>query len=68
MIIIHDAYEFYFPRAGPATVFCDYLSYSFMFLSIATSNMVATALAKQVFFQFLLISGIEIIDEYVFVN
>ncbi|CAI8616895.1 unnamed protein product [Vicia faba] len=32
---------------GPATVFCDYLGYSFMFLSIATSNMVATALAKQ---------------------
>ncbi|XP_004507499.1 protein DETOXIFICATION 46, chloroplastic-like [Cicer arietinum] len=32
---------------GPATVFCDYLSYTFMFLSIATSNMVATALAKQ---------------------
>ncbi|XP_058730092.1 protein DETOXIFICATION 46, chloroplastic-like [Vicia villosa] len=32
---------------GPATVFCDYLSYSFMFLSIATSNMVATSLAKQ---------------------
>ncbi|MCI18575.1 MATE efflux family protein 4 chloroplastic-like, partial [Trifolium medium] len=32
---------------GPATVFCDYLSYSFMFLSIATSNMVATALARQ---------------------
>ncbi|WVZ03142.1 hypothetical protein V8G54_023948 [Vigna mungo] len=34
--------------AGPATVVCDYLSYVFMFLSIATSNMVATALAKQV--------------------
>ncbi|KAK7312301.1 hypothetical protein VNO77_36069 [Canavalia gladiata] len=32
---------------GPATVVCDYLSYSFMFLSVATSNMVATALAKQ---------------------
>ncbi|PNY04092.1 MATE efflux family protein chloroplastic-like [Trifolium pratense] len=32
---------------GPATVFCDYLSYSFMFLSIATSNMVATALARR---------------------
>ncbi|XP_058730091.1 protein DETOXIFICATION 46, chloroplastic-like [Vicia villosa] len=32
---------------GPATVFCDYLGYSFMFLSIATSNMVATALAKK---------------------
>ncbi|KAG9442814.1 hypothetical protein H6P81_018668 [Aristolochia fimbriata] len=32
---------------GPATVFCDNLSYVFMFLSIATSNMVATALAKE---------------------
>ncbi|XP_028787986.1 protein DETOXIFICATION 46, chloroplastic [Neltuma alba] len=32
---------------GPATVVCDYMSYAFMFLSIATSNMVATALAKQ---------------------
>ncbi|KAH1224504.1 Protein DETOXIFICATION 46, chloroplastic [Glycine max] len=32
---------------GPATVVCDYMCYVFMFLSIATSNMVATALAKQ---------------------
>ncbi|XP_065631433.1 protein DETOXIFICATION 46, chloroplastic-like [Quercus suber] len=32
---------------GPGTVVCDYMSYIFMFLSIATSNMVATALAKQ---------------------
>ncbi|XP_043709931.1 protein DETOXIFICATION 46, chloroplastic-like [Telopea speciosissima] len=32
---------------GPATVVCDYLSYVFMFLSIATSNMVATSLAKE---------------------
>lgn len=39
---------FYFPCAGPATVVCDYMSYVFMFLSVATSNMVATALAKQV--------------------
>ncbi|KAK1324352.1 hypothetical protein QJS10_CPA01g02297 [Acorus calamus] len=31
---------------GPSTVVCDYLSYVFMFLSIATSNMVATSLAK----------------------
>ena len=36
--------------AGPATVVCDYLTYVFMFLSIATSNMVATSLAKQVSF------------------
>ncbi|XP_030944108.1 protein DETOXIFICATION 46, chloroplastic-like [Quercus lobata] len=32
---------------GPGTVVCDYMSYTFMFLSIATSNMVATALARQ---------------------
>jgi hypothetical protein len=29
---------------------CDGISYIFMFLSIATSNMVATSLAKQVSF------------------
>jgi Na+-driven multidrug efflux pump len=34
---------------GPGTVFCDYLCYIFMFLSIATSNMVATSLAKKVY-------------------
>ncbi|KAK9108949.1 hypothetical protein Sjap_017009 [Stephania japonica] len=32
---------------GPATVVCDYGSYVFMFLSIATSNMVATSLARE---------------------
>lgn len=32
---------------GPGTVFCDNTSYVFMFLSIATSNLVATALARQ---------------------
>ncbi|CAH9107067.1 unnamed protein product [Cuscuta epithymum] len=32
---------------GPGTVFCDNASYVFMFLSIATSNLVATALARQ---------------------
>ncbi|KAM1760072.1 hypothetical protein ACFX12_002986 [Malus domestica] len=32
---------------GPGTVMCDYMSYVFMFLSIATSNMVATALARR---------------------
>lgn len=32
---------------GPGTVMCDGMSYIFMFLSIATSNMVATSLAKQ---------------------
>ncbi|KAI3728865.1 hypothetical protein L6452_17510 [Arctium lappa] len=32
---------------GPGTVLCDYMSYGFMFLSVATSNMVATSLTKQ---------------------
>ncbi|KAJ4966512.1 hypothetical protein NE237_018361 [Protea cynaroides] len=32
---------------GPGTVLCDNLSYVFMFLSIATSNMIATSLAKE---------------------
>ncbi|XP_057527640.1 protein DETOXIFICATION 46, chloroplastic-like [Amaranthus tricolor] len=32
---------------GPGTVLCDYIGFVFMFLSIATSNMVATSLAKQ---------------------
>ncbi|XVF67792.1 hypothetical protein PTKIN_Ptkin10aG0150400 [Pterospermum kingtungense] len=32
---------------GPGTVLCDYMSYIFMFLSVATSNMVATSLAKE---------------------
>jgi hypothetical protein len=39
-----------------------------MFLSIATSNMVATALARQVSFLFPFTYGIENIDEYAFVN
>lgn len=33
---------------GPGTVFCDNMNLLFMFLSIATSNMVATSLAKGV--------------------
>lgn len=37
---------------GPGTVLCDHMSYVFMFLSVATSNMVATSLAKQVIFTF----------------
>ncbi|XP_057966132.1 protein DETOXIFICATION 46, chloroplastic-like [Malania oleifera] len=32
---------------GPGTVLCDNMSYVFMFLSIATSNIVATALARK---------------------
>ena len=43
-------FNFEFGMAGPGTVVCDYMSYSFMFLSVATSNMVATALARQVSF------------------
>lgn len=35
---------------GPGTVLCDHMSYVFMFLSVATSNMVATSLAKQVIY------------------
>ncbi|KAF8013496.1 hypothetical protein BT93_I1364 [Corymbia citriodora subsp. variegata] len=31
---------------GPGTVLCDNMSYVFMFLSIATTNMVATSLAR----------------------
>lgn len=41
-----------FSLAGPGTVFCDNTSYIFMFLSIATSNLVATSLARQVIFFF----------------
>ncbi|XP_010690777.2 protein DETOXIFICATION 46, chloroplastic [Beta vulgaris subsp. vulgaris] len=32
---------------GPGTVLCDYVGYVFMFLSIATSNLVATSLAQK---------------------
>ncbi|KAM0034500.1 putative multi antimicrobial extrusion protein [Helianthus debilis subsp. tardiflorus] len=32
---------------GPGTVLCNYMSYVFMFLSVATSNLVATSLAKE---------------------
>ncbi|CAH2061618.1 unnamed protein product [Thlaspi arvense] len=34
-------------ETGPATVVCDYLCYTFMFLSVATSNLVATSLARR---------------------
>jgi hypothetical protein len=43
-----------FEWAGPGTVFCDNMNLLFMFLSIATSNMVATSLAKRVSFSKLL--------------
>ncbi|MFS7968692.1 hypothetical protein Hanom_Chr09g00800571 [Helianthus anomalus] len=32
---------------GPGTVLCDYMSYVFMFLFVAASNLVATSLAKK---------------------
>ncbi|XVE48977.1 hypothetical protein DITRI_Ditri01bG0044900 [Diplodiscus trichospermus] len=32
---------------GPGTVLCDYMSYVFMFLSVSTSNMVATSHARE---------------------
>ncbi|KAK6282780.1 hypothetical protein POUND7_016605 [Theobroma cacao] len=32
---------------GPGTVLCDYMSNVFMFLSVATSNVVATSLARE---------------------
>ncbi|XP_021738702.1 protein DETOXIFICATION 46, chloroplastic-like [Chenopodium quinoa] len=32
---------------GPATVLCDYVGFVFMFISVATSNMVATSLAQK---------------------
>ena len=40
--------NFIMDETGPATVVCDYLSYTFMFLSVATSNLVATSLARGV--------------------
>lgn len=39
-----------FNYAGPGTVLCDDVNYIFMFLSIATSNLVATSLARKVRF------------------
>ncbi len=33
---------------GPGTVLCDQLCYVFMFLSVATSNLIATSLAHKV--------------------
>jgi Na+-driven multidrug efflux pump len=33
--------------AGPGTVLCDNLCYVFMFLSVATSNLIATSLAQK---------------------
>ncbi|KAH6558533.1 hypothetical protein KP509_1Z058100 [Ceratopteris richardii] len=32
---------------GPGTVFCDQVGYAFMFLSVATSNLIATSMARQ---------------------
>ncbi|XP_075489314.1 protein DETOXIFICATION 46, chloroplastic-like [Primulina tabacum] len=43
---------------GPGTLFCDYTCYVFMFLSIATSNLVATFLAKQVVAAYMMIEAL----------
>lgn len=45
--------NFTMDETGPATVICDYLCYTFMFLSVATSNLVATSLARRVSLSFL---------------
>lgn len=46
----HSVVYVYVLVAGPGTVLCDNMSYLFMFLSVATSNFVATALAGKVCF------------------
>ncbi|XP_062217189.1 protein DETOXIFICATION 46, chloroplastic-like [Phragmites australis] len=46
-MVIDQTSSFQLAALGPGTVFCDYLCYIFMFLSVATSNMVATSLAKK---------------------
>ncbi|MBA0766440.1 hypothetical protein Gotri_015482 [Gossypium trilobum] len=43
---------------GPGTVLCDYMSYVFMFLSVATSNMVATSLAREVVAGYMMITSL----------
>ncbi|KAL9244977.1 hypothetical protein vseg_018689 [Gypsophila vaccaria] len=45
--VIGQASSLELAALGPGTVLCDYVGYVFMFLSIATSNMVATSLAQQ---------------------
>jgi hypothetical protein len=47
-ILNNTPYDIHLPQAGPATVVCDYMTLTFMFLSVVTSNIIATALAKQV--------------------
>jgi hypothetical protein len=46
-IVIGQSSSIELAALGPGTVLCDYMSYTFMFLSIATSNMVATSLARR---------------------
>ncbi|KAJ0968477.1 hypothetical protein J5N97_025394 [Dioscorea zingiberensis] len=46
-MVVGQASSLELAALGPGTVFCDNLCYIFMFLSIATSNMVATSLAKK---------------------
>lgn len=42
--------EFLVLLSGPGTVLCDQVCYIFMFLSVATSNLIATSLAQKVLF------------------
>lgn len=46
-VVIGQSSSLELAALGPGTVLCDNMSYVFMFLSIATSNFVATALAGQ---------------------
>ncbi|KAM7479353.1 hypothetical protein LguiA_027566 [Lonicera macranthoides] len=46
-VVIGQSSSIELAALGPGTVFCDYMSYVFMFLSVATSNMVATSLARR---------------------
>ncbi|KFK30488.1 hypothetical protein AALP_AA7G268000 [Arabis alpina] len=46
-VVVGQGSSFELAALGPGTVLCDHMSYVFMFLSVATSNMVATSLAKQ---------------------
>ncbi|KAK1402668.1 Protein DETOXIFICATION [Heracleum sosnowskyi] len=46
-VVIGQSSSIELAALGPGTVLCDNMSYVFMFLSIATSNFVATALAGQ---------------------
>ncbi|KAL8108678.1 hypothetical protein AgCh_024950 [Apium graveolens] len=46
-VVIGQSSSIELAALGPGTVLCDNMSYLFMFLSVATSNFVATALARK---------------------